>query len=334
MNHPVLSQFSRRAMATEFVVMLPGIVGLHAENAISALAEIDAIESRLSIYRPNSDVSRLNQNAGMGPVKISPDTAEVLGRAVELSRLTCGAFDVTAGPLVEAWGFSKRQGQKPSNSAITEAASRVGFEKLRVDVAAGTAELLEPGMSVNLGAIGKGFAIDKVAASLRAAGIGDFLIHGGKSSVIAAGDDLPGSGQGWKVAIEHPTLAGERIGGLRLRDEALGTSGSGKQFFHHHGKRLGHVIDPRTGWPAGDMLSLTIVSPNATDADSLATGLFVLGWENAVSLPCFEADMACRVVAVFPAGRQTDVKVVCCGVEEGRWIEESGFPMEESNFRR
>jgi len=341
MDHPVLSQFTRRAMATEFVVMLPGIVGPNAEKAVLALAEVDAIESNLSIYRPNSDISRLNQHAGQGPVKISADAAEILARAIELSRLTDGAFDATAGPLVEAWGFTKRQGQKPPDSVIAEAAARVGYKKLKVDVAAQTAELLEPGMSVNLGAIGKGFAIDKVAASLRAGGVTDFLIHSGKSSVLASGDDLPGSGLGWLVAIEHPLLVGERLGGLRLKDEALGTSGSGKQFFHHRGKRLGHVIDPRTGWPANEMLSLTVVTPNATDADSLATGLFVMGWEPAVdSLRNFQTlasqveAKTCRMVAVLPAERQVAVEIVCCGMEPGCWLDASGAPVEVSEIRR
>ena len=145
--------------------------------------------------------------------------------------------------------------------------------------------------------------------------------------MIAVGDDLPGSGQGWKVAIEHPLIAGQRLGGLRLRNEALGTSGSGKQFFHHQGKRLGHVIDPRTGWPAGEMLSLTILTPNATDADSLATGLFVMGLNEPASLTE-------RLVAVLPTERQAGVKVVCYGLETDSWIEESGIHVEVSNVRR
>jgi len=341
MDHPVLSQFSRRAMATEFVVMLPGMVGKNAEIAVSALAEVDAIESNLSIYRPNSDISRLNQHAGMGPVKISADTVEILARGIELSRLTGGAFDVTAGPLVEAWGFTKRQGQKPPDSVIAEAAARVGYEKLKVDVAAQTAELLKNGMSVNLGAIGKGFALDKIAASLRSNGVSDFLIHSGKSSVIASGDELPGDAMGWKVAIEHPLLADERLGGLRLKNEALGTSGSGKQFFHHRGKRLGHVIDPRTGWPAGETLSLTVVMPSATDADSLATGLFVMSWNSAVEalqnaqiLTTTKDASTCRMVAVLPTGRQTEVEVVQWGFEPGSWLDASGVPVEASDIRR
>lgn len=334
MNQPVLSEFSRRAMATEFSVMLPGMIGKAADSALSALAQVEAIENQLSIYVPGSDISRLNQAAGAGPVPVSPMTLEVLDRAIILSRLTNGAFDITAGPLVEAWGFTKRRGQKPSSEVVQAALARVGYQKLLLDHERGTAELLEPGMAVNLGAIGKGFALDRIAASLRAAGIDDFLVHGGRSSVLVAGDDEPGSGSGWRVAVEHPLLPGTRLGGLRLASQALGTSGSGKQFFHHQGRRMGHVIDPRTGWPSGDMLSLTVLAPSAMDADALATGLFVLGWDRASQLvqadesestsatpapAVLGSDVA--LISVFPTGRQAGVELRRTGLAEGTWIE-------------
>lgn len=336
MNQPVLSEFSRRAMATEFSVMLPGMIGKAADSALSALAQVDAIENQLSIYVPGSDISRLNQAAGAGPVAVSPMTLEVLDRAITLSRLTDGALDITAGPLVEAWGFTKRRGQKPSSEVVQAALARVGYQKLLLDHERGTAELMEPGMAVNLGAIGKGFALDRVAASLRAAGIDDFLVHGGRSSVLVAGDDQPGSGSGWRVAVEHPLLPGTRLGGLRLAGQALGTSGSGKQFFHHQGRRMGHVIDPRTGWPSGDMLSLTVLAPSAMDADALATGLFVMGWDRARRLvqadkpestsatpaaALLGADVA--LIGVFPTGRQAGVELRRTGLAEGTWIEHS-----------
>lgn len=334
MNQPVLSEFSRRAMATEFSVMLPGMIGEAADSAISSLAQVEVIENQLSIYVPSSDISRLNQAAGTGPVAVSPWTLEVLDRAIALSRLTDGAFDITAGPLVEAWGFTKRRGQKPSSEVVQAALARVGYQKLLLDHERGTAELLEPGMAVNLGAIGKGFALDRIASSLRAAGIDDFLVHGGRSSVLVAGDDEPGTGSGWRVAVEHPLLPGTRLGGLRLANQALGTSGSGKQFFHHQGRRMGHVIDPRTGWPSGDMLSLTVLAPSAMDADALATGLFVLGWDRASQLvqadeskstsatpapAVLGSDVA--LIGVFPTGRQAGVELRRTGLAEGTWIE-------------
>ncbi len=310
-------------MATEFVVMLPGTLGQFAELALTALEQLDRIENLLSVYRPNSDIARLNHAAGQGPVQVADETIEVLARAVELSVLTCGAFDVTAGPLVDAWGFTKRRGQKPSAAAIAAALEIVGYQKLRIDVDAKSVELLQTGMTVNLGAIGKGFALDRIADLLRSGGASDFLVHGGNSSVLAAGDDVPGSDSGWKVAIEHPRIPRQRVGGLVLKNQSLGTSGSGKQFFHHQGKRLGHVIDPRTGWPAGEMLSLTVVCASAVDADALATGLFVMGMEDAVARSESWRDELGEVgmVAVLPTPNQAGAMVRCSGLRDQGWIE-------------
>jgi len=316
MHSPVLSQISRKAMATDFVVMLPGTFGPQAEAAVDALALVEILENQLSIYRPDSYIARLNRASGRDPVSVSPDTTEVLLKAIDLSHQTAGAFDVTAGPLVEAWGFSQRNGRKPSQQVIREALSRVGFDKLRVDPLHQTAELLEPGMSVNLGAIGKGYALDRIAACLRDAGIHDFLVHGGQSSVIASGDDGSGDASGWRVAIQHP-LSPKRIGGLVLVNEALGTSGSGKQFFHHRGQRLGHVIDPRNGWPAGESLSMTVICASATEADALATGLFVLGKDHPIQKPQI------GLVAVLPATKEAGIQIHRTGLRENAWIHES-----------
>jgi len=343
MTAPILSEFSRRAMATNFVMMIPGIFGKNTETAVSALAEVDRIESLLSVYRPDSDISRLNRAAGQSPVPISPDTFQVLQRATELSHLTGGAFDITAGPLVDAWGFTKRQGAKPSQEILLRAQKKVDFTKLVLNQEMGTAELRESEMTINLGAIGKGFALDFIAERLESAGLSNFLIHGGKSSVLVRGDDVPGSGQGWKIALEHPQIPGKRLGGLRLKNESIGTSGSGTQFFHHQGKRLGHVIDPRTGWPAGDLLSLTAVARSAMDADALATAMFVMGCAEAIAfaerlsatsnasqafqeIPVLDDAMwrtgPLGVVAIVPTGRQAEVTVRRSGLRDDLWIDE------------
>ncbi len=351
MQTELITELSRRAMATEFAVMLPGAASDATDLAIGALEELSQLEALLSVYVEGSDISRLNRQAGRGPIGVSKQVAELLGRSIELARATHGAFDVTAGPLVEAWGFTRRQGRKPTESAIAEARSRVGYDKLIVDLANQTAELLEPGMLVNLGAIGKGYALDVLAKRLCAGGLEHFLIHGGKSSIIARGDDAPGSGLGWKIAISHPLQPAVRLGGLRLINESLATSGSGKQFFHHQGKRLGHVIDPRTGWPAGDMLALTVVCPPAVDADALATGLFVAGLEAAKHFlkarhhefpdqesindektdgtatsgePTFRLPLTgLGIVAITPTPQQANVEIRCMGLRPDAWIDDS-----------
>ncbi|TWT83229.1 Thiamine biosynthesis lipoprotein ApbE precursor [Planctomycetes bacterium CA13] len=269
-------QITRKAMATEFVIMLPsGAESVDA--AVEAADLVEKIELDLSVYRPDSEICKVNRLAADQPVVVSNPTFSLLERAIGLSERTGGAFDITAGPLIEAWGFTKRSGQKPSSDEVNEALSRVGYRHLMLDRDALSVRFAVPSMAINLGAIGKGDALDRMAAHLKARGVNDFLIHGGNSSVIASGDQDPGSSMGWAIGLAHPTKPQRRLVGLWLKDAALATSGSGKQFFHHQGRRYGHVIDPRTGYPAGDLLSLTIAIDNATDADAIATALFVSG---------------------------------------------------------
>ncbi|QDT04072.1 Thiamine biosynthesis lipoprotein ApbE precursor [Rubripirellula lacrimiformis] len=273
----LITHVTHRAMATDFVVMLPEHAADSVEVALEALEMLDQIEAALTIYRPQSEISRVNAAAGGDPVRLSRTTFDLMDRSVLWSRRTEGAFDVTAGPLVDAWGFTRRSGRKPTSDQIHAARQNVGFEKIQFAPDDRTVRLEKQGMSINLGAIGKGHALDRMAARLKGAGVHDFLIHGGNSSLIASGDQDLGDGRGWAVGIAHPTKPPRRLAGLWLRNMALATSGSGKQFFHHQGRRYGHVIDPRTGYPAGDLLALTVLMPSATDADAAATGMFVAG---------------------------------------------------------
>lgn len=276
-NPSLLTHVSRRAMATDFVVILPAHRADSVEVAVGALEQLDAIEAQLTVYRETSEVSRINQNAASQPVTVSPNTFALLEKAAHWSRLTDGAFDITAGPLIEAWGFTRRAGRKPSSDEIAGALNRVGHTNIVLCPDNRSVRFQLPGMSINLGAIGKGDALDQLARRLRAEGVHDFLLHGGNSSMIAGGDQERGSNLGWAVGLAHPTKPKRRLAGIWLRDMSLATSGSGKQFFHHRGQRYGHVIDPRSGYPAGDLMSLTVLMPSAADADACATGLFVSG---------------------------------------------------------
>ena len=273
----LLTHISHRAMATDFVAILPNENPEQIEMTIDALEELNEIEAKLTVYQPDSEISQINRLGFQHPVSVSWMTFRLIERAIQWSKRTAGAFDISAGPLVEAWGFTKRQGRKPTNDEITAAKARVGYDKVVLDPAKQTIGLAQENMAINLGAIGKGFALDRIASLLHERGIKDFLLHGGNSSVIASGDQEIGSGNGWAVGLAHPTKTKHRIAGIWLRNRALGTSGSGKQFFHHRGKRYGHVIDPRSGLPAGDLQSLTTLAVSATDADACATGLYVAG---------------------------------------------------------
>lgn len=277
MPEQVVTEVTRRAMATEFGVALPGEDRDAIEIAVDALEELETIESELSVYRPGSAISRINALAGIEPVRVSADVIEVLTRAVAISDLTGGAFDVTAGPLVECWGFTRRRGRKPTDAEIAAARELVGSDRITIDAPHRTVFLQQAGMAINLGGIGKGFALDRVASRLLAGGVTSFLIYGGRSSILARGSAGPDEVEGWKIGIEHPLRPGLRLGEIRLCNAALATSGSGKQFFHHRGQRMGHVLDPRLGRPSGDMLSITVITGSAMDADALATACFVEG---------------------------------------------------------
>lgn len=298
-------------MATDFVVMLPAHAADAVELVVEVLEGLDRIESALTIYRDDSEVSRANRRAATQPVRLSRETFALLQSAIGWSQRTSGAFDVTAGPLVEAWGFTRRSGRKPTAAEIDAALRLVGYHQLELSEQQQTVRFARQGMSINLGAIGKGDALDRMASQLRDHGLNDFLIHGGNSSVIAAGDQQAGSGRGWGVGLTHPTKPERRLAGVWLRNMALATSGSGKQFFHHRGRRYGHVIDPRTGYPAGDLLSLTVLMPSARDADACATGLFVAGSEAIDQLA--EQDWMPPRVTTAQASRQDDVDIQWSG---------------------
>ena len=275
----LLLSISRSAMACEFEVLLNQHQHAQgADRAIEALDLVEQLEARLSVYRPHSDLSLLNRFGSLRPIPLSSDTLTMLQLSQDIYRLTAGVFDITAGKLSEVWGFSRRQGAVPTAEQIAEALQCVGSQLVELDAAHSQARLLRQGVQTNPGAIGKGYALDRAAQHLAAGGIADYLLHGGLSSVVARGQrQHPLTGGGWLVSLRHPWRLEQVLGTIRLRDAALGTSGSGKQFFHFGGKRYSHIIDPRSGWPAQGVLSATVICRSGAIADALATALFVMG---------------------------------------------------------
>ena len=274
-----LLSVSREAMACLFEAVFDAATYRdRTDAAVEALALLEPLEQQLTVYRDTSEVMHINRYATAGPVEVEQGLFELLRRAVQLYEATGGAFDVTAGRLSKVWGFHRRQGQMPSADEIAAALATVGSRHLTLDEVNRSVQFLQPGMELNLGAIGKGYALDRVADAIAAGGIGDFLLHGGNSSVVARGGRLE---SGWLVALRHPLKPEVRLAEFVLCDQALGTSGSGTQFFHYQGKRYGHIVDPRSGWPAEQVLSATVIAPTAEQADALSTAFFVLGLEGA-----------------------------------------------------
>ncbi len=274
-------RLSRRAMATTFEVLLPFGVPDAIAAGDAALDEIDRLEDQLTVYRGESEVSRLNETAAGRAVAVEENLFGLLQLAARISADTQGAFDITAGPLIKAWGFFRRRGRVPSVPERMQVLQRVGMRHVSLDPEARTVRFAKAGVEINLGSIGKGYALDRVADLLAGTwNIRAAMLHGGHSSVYAMGSE-PGSGRGWAVGIRHPWEPERRLAVVRLRDRALGTSAATFQHLEYDGRKLGHILDPRTGWPAEGVASVSVIAPTAAEADALATAFFVLGPDRA-----------------------------------------------------
>lgn len=245
-------------------------------NAIQA--ELDDVVALMSTWEPDSEISRFNAMRSTRPFRISPGTAAVVQMALETSRLSRGAFDITVGPFVQAWGFGSRQGtdDPPSDAVIASLRPSVGWKLLELDLGFGTLRKLHAGVELDLSAIAKGYGVDRVASRLDALGHHAWLVEVG-GELRASGLKL--SGEPWRVAIEQPDVAGRAIHlALSLRDGAMATSGDYRNFYEDDEVRFSHTLDPRTGRPIDHALaSVTVIDDAAARADALATALNVLG---------------------------------------------------------
>lgn len=244
-------------------------------------AELDRIEELFSIYRPESEIQRFNRvrspNEGF---RASPEFRALLETAIELSRETGGYFDPTVGALVELWGFGpEREPAKPDPKAVQEARSRTGTERIRFDEQ-GRVRKTHARLALNLGAVAKGYAVDRVSRFLVNRGVKNYIVEIG-GEVYARGTR---NGHPWKVGIDTPDsmlLPGEKIYRvIPLRDRAVATSGDYRQFYDNGGRRVTHLIDPRSGYPIDHALaSVSVTASNTVSADAYATALFIMGAE-------------------------------------------------------
>jgi len=279
---PPLIAVARHAMATRFEIVL------HGENAVAlraageeALNEVERIEAQLSLYRPTSEIARVNARGAHEPVRVSPEVFRLIEQAHQLWSETGGAFDISIGPLVRCWGFMGGTGQMPTAEALAEARAKVGMNLIQLDSERLTVSFLREGAVLDLGAIGKGHAVACAAELLREAGIASALIHGGTSTIYAIGH--PPQEEAWKVAIERPLESGEEaqrpLAIVPLTDEALSVSAIWGRSFQSAHKTYGHVIDPRTGQPCEKALLAVVILPSAAETDALSTALLTLGFE-------------------------------------------------------
>lgn len=256
----------RTALACRFEVTLDSADARHVEAARAALDEVDAIEDALSWLRDSSEVSRLNRQAANAPVPVSPGLFTLLSLCRELNAATGGAFDPASTALSRCWGFLERRPRLPPDEEIATARARSGMDKVTLDGMGRSVRFAVPGVELRFGAVGKGWALDRVAASMRVRGVGRALLTAGGSRHRGWG------GESWELALP----GGEDLGLLRLKDAALGTSATGEPF-EAGGRRFGHVLDPRSGWPAEGVRSASVVTSEAAVADALSTAFLVGG---------------------------------------------------------
>lgn len=303
---------ARNAMATRFEVVLHGErpVALRAA-AEEALDEVERIEAQLSLYRPTSEVSRLNARAAREPVRVIADVFRLLQQAKQLHGETGGAFDITIAPLVRCWGFMGGTGALPSPEELAAARSVVGMGLVELKEEDFTVRFAREGVMLDFGAIGKGFAVERAAALLRESGVTSALVNGGTSTVYALG--CPPDMDGWKVALEFPVADDrdaprEHLATVPLRDEAMSVSAVWGKSFQAGGKLLGHVLDPRNGEPVSGAMLAAVALPSATDTDALSTALLLAGEAGFDDITRLRPKMRALVAARARQGVKTKVK--------------------------
>jgi len=309
-----------RAMACDFAVILNPDHGDQIPDASAALEQVHALEQQMTVYRDDSELSEINRRAFDGPVTVERRLFDLLSLAKRLAEATDGAFDPTSGPLIALWRDCRQNGRIPTADELAAVKQRMGIEKVRFDADSKTIRSLHNGVELDLGGIGKGHALDRIAEDMQERGFQDFLLHGGHSSVIARGHHYPC--EGWPVGIRHPLFPKENWATVLLKESALSSSGSGVQSFRHAGKRYGHILDPRTGLPAEGMLSVTVLAPTAAEADALSTAFFVMGLEKAREY-CDNQREIGAVLIPFPMRGRTLQPVLCNIPEETLFVEVS-----------
>ncbi len=258
-----------------------------------AVAEIQRIEKLISSWDPNSQTSEINRNAGIKPVVVDEELFNLVTRAIEISKLTDGAFDISYASMDKIWKFDGSMKEMPDEKEVRESVSKVGYENIIVDNKRSTIFLKLPGMKIGFGAIGKGYAADKAKALLMKEGV--------VAGIINASGDMntwgkKPDGTDWKVAITNPFNKHKAFALLPLKEGAVVTSGDYEKYVEFNGVRYAHIINPKTGYPATGIISATVFSPSAELADALATSVFVMGIEVGLNLINQLPDIECIIV--------------------------------------
>ena len=269
-------------MGSTYTIALYGTDRIKMEAAAdAAFEEVRRLDELLSNYKPESEWSEVNRNAATRPVKVSPELFGLIQACLEYSRQSEGAFDITVGPLMKVWGFYKGSGHLPHRPEVTAALAKVGYQHIRLDTTARTVQFDRPGVEMDPGGIGKGYAVDRMVEILRRNGVSIALVAGSGSSIYGMGAP-PDEPQGWPVKIKDPWDESKTVAEVRLKDMSLSTSGSYEKFFRAEGRIYAHIMDPRTGYPAKGSVSVSVLAPRTIDSEAWCKPFFVNGRQWAV----------------------------------------------------
>ena len=268
---------SAEAMGSAYSIVVYGYDREKMESAVeAAFDEVRQLDNMLSNYKPDSEWSEVNREAAQHPVHVSAELFQLLSACQEYSRESEGAFDISVGPLMKVWGFYKGTGHLPHKAEIMAAMQHVGYKHVHLDAAAQTVSFDRAGVELDPGGIGKGYAVDRMIDVLKAKGITIALVSGGGSSIYGLGAP-PNEPRGWLIKIRDPKNERKSVAEVYLKDDSLSTSGSYEKFFVAEGHVYAHIMDPRTGWPAQGMLSVSIVTPLTIDSEAWCKPFFING---------------------------------------------------------
>lgn len=278
----VLRKRTTLLMGGRFDISIVAKDSLTAEkNITEVIAEITRIENLISDWKSTSQVSEVNQNAGIKPIKVDREVFELTQRAIKFSEITNGGFDVSFAAMDRIWKFDGSMTEMPSAEAIKKSVEKVGYKNIILDSVQSTIFLKLKGMKIGFGALGEGYATDKCRTMMLEKGIKAGIING--SGDMSTWGKQP-NGQDWKIGITNPFKPEKLLAVVPLNQGAVTTSGSYEKFVVFNGKRYSHIINPATGYPVTGLCSVTIFGPNAETANGLSTSLMVLGQKDGLLL--------------------------------------------------
>ena len=295
----VLRKRTTTLMGSRFDISIVAHDTLSAEaNIDTVIAEISRIENLISDWKETSQVSEINRNAGIRPVKVDKELYELTKRAIRFSQMTSGAFDISFGSMEKVWKFDGSMTEIPSAEVVRRSVAKVGYKNIILDSLNSTVFLKLDGMKIGFGSIGKGYAADRGRARMMARGIKAGIVNAsGDMSTWGAQPD----GKDWTIGITNPFNTKKLLGKINLKEASVATSGNYEKFVEIEGKRFSHIINPATGYPATGLSSVTVVGPEAEKANGFSTAIIVLGEE--AGLEIIKRNTGYQCVIVTDAGK-------------------------------